>query len=1499
MSPTQTKIIVPSSPSNSPAEVILPLAPSNSPIPSEIKRSVLPSVKINENPRISPYIQANPIEKYEIEQNLGNQRELHENKSTETPQKQGWLLDKNYLSSFVKLYASLFNFGDTKFELNELLIQKSSPTPKASIKLTKQEKILKDITELEQEHYADIETQLTLVTAEETTEKILDDDDFTYLSSCSGIVDPITKEDITPFNGLIIGSGVGKFAELIAKKYPESTFLCFEKRNEFLSIHQERIYNQSISNTYICNNPLTSNLAYKLGTSNGFFRFQFILDLIPLLDELLPHEFEYSLGHLFSTSQTSFVFIPDDRQEGIDSHLEFFNYWKSFKELILNACSKVGLPEPKIQFLSQHSVYRVDLVHSFTKKLNNLCLQSNSTHCTSDNNILLHFDSENIFSGGKSPVAFVDNYKNNHHSICNGFPLRYLLDFDLIPQHSSLVASRLAYSNILNVPENDDKFSYLFPSLGFSDLVYVNQNNFVLAPFAKPNSLYITSTVNNDDDYDDDMDSDLLVDDDNDDDADIPHLDDDMLFMLQDFGFKDLSNEKTKKELFNVLKNGFEYLNNNKHNNNNNLPLPTPSPFKQGIQPPSKENKEKKNDNQSEQNDISLSSLNNEDNEDYEDDDENWKEKLDALFKVKGIEPTYSDNGNDKKVIEFTQYEEYYNKYANYFPKNDDDGNNDDIDNDNNDFDPVKPNSRKLFAWDGSFGNFNFNTVKPSPSPLPKPLSSSFSIFVRDRTINEFNEIWDLLLPHINQLSDTNGLWLIPESRTGFLPSKLAKRFPKATILSIESSPEIIKEQKYMISILGLKNSIFLCNSNYYDRDTLSELSRKSTIARYQILNGKNIFSLLNTMTMSQFTYNFALSLSLSGTTFIHLPDYNYLQFTSSLLQIPFTNENSMKSFLESILETSGIVQEFEIENITPPPSDTDDLDDFESSSLWKITIIKATRSISIGSQSYSIQYGVKYNHFRVDFIDSNSMNSSPIRDIFAFKVDLGSLLHLHVTDDKQKQLIQFYLHDLEIKENMHPSTLFSDYTCKLYHYSPFEEYSVQSDQFKSSVKVRQKENQIRNIIGDKYFSFLHINSGNGEFSSLLAQTSPNSTIISIDSQKENQILHEEIINEYKIYNNLACRKTINRELIDIIRSSPEFFQYVMISNFTQILQSQLTRQQELQFLYPQTSEYLSRLISLGITSFIELPSSKIISLIISTFYGNELAQIPLLSNYYYPSTTFSFLSDDHPITPWEHSGVKVLSSLINDPGIHEVDISELPQVDPSVEIIQVKLVNMSRTVGHHLRLPEHTWKELHSRKYDLNHVNGETFLIRTNDDSRITYDKFGISLVAALRLGVSQETKSRLYDQFIKIPIFEDMAPWNIQFRAGQLEYVDKDSSEESFDWILPYGYQFIIALMNWRESISNFEKCSSPASVIGGPPVIGDCVNSSTKVICKDPENPVPCADDNCYPSFVDCLRALSELEENFIQNFNQSFNVPTTNNNNIPPNPDDTRVNLINFK
>ena len=92
-------------------------------------------------------------------------------------------------------------------------------------------------------------------------------------------------------------------------------------------------------------------------------------------------------------------------------------------------------------------------------------------------------------------------------------------------------------------------------------------------------------------------------------------------------------------------------------------------------------------------------------------------------------------------------------------------------------------------------------------------------------------------------------------------------------------------------------------------------------------------------------------------------------------------------------------------------------------------------------------------------------------------------------------------------------------------------------------------------------------------------------------------------------------------------------------------------------------------------------------------------------------------------------------------------------------------------------------------------------YLTRQFDNHHIPYDSiYGITLIAILRLGLVPEHRSELYSEFLKLPIFEDMAPWNIVIWGSSVGYIDFDTREFTFDEELKSVYRVMSAMMNYK---------------------------------------------------------------------------------------------------
>jgi hypothetical protein len=155
--------------------------------------------------------------------------------------------------------------------------------------------------------------------------------------------------------------------------------------------------------------------------------------------------------------------------------------------------------------------------------------------------------------------------------------------------------------------------------------------------------------------------------------------------------------------------------------------------------------------------------------------------------------------------------------------------------------------------------------------------------------------------------------------------------------------------------------------------------------------------------------------------------------------------------------------------------------------------------------------------------------------------------------------------------------------------------------------------------------------------------------------------------------------------------------------------------------------------------------------------------------------------------------------------------------------------------------------------------------LTRDTDGALIPYDSVhGITLITGLRLGLLAPLKQRAYHQFVSLPLYQDMAPWNIVFLGPRLDYIDYDTRDRTYDLVVPKAYEVMEVLFNYKRTVEDFKKCNGKAGNPYNFPFVSDCVSSSAFTgPCKESQTPVPCGDGTCRSDYVSCLRALSEKE------------------------------------
>ena len=156
-------------------------------------------------------------------------------------------------------------------------------------------------------------------------------------------------------------------------------------------------------------------------------------------------------------------------------------------------------------------------------------------------------------------------------------------------------------------------------------------------------------------------------------------------------------------------------------------------------------------------------------------------------------------------------------------------------------------------------------------------------------------------------------------------------------------------------------------------------------------------------------------------------------------------------------------------------------------------------------------------------------------------------------------------------------------------------------------------------------------------------------------------------------------------------------------------------------------------------------------------------------------------------------------------------------------------------------------------------------------------FRRFGLRLRAELRtgrgvtvqclaaLGLGRAQKSALFSSVLSMPLFEDMAPWNLMAAQGRLEYVDSENAERTLDALLPTLGALSLFFDTFEEMARQLTLCREGA----GNTLYGRSI--PFVAACQDgdfsDERPFPCGHDltqgvacrsgRCSSSFVDCMR------------------------------------------
>lgn len=161
--------------------------------------------------------------------------------------------------------------------------------------------------------------------------------------------------------------------------------------------------------------------------------------------------------------------------------------------------------------------------------------------------------------------------------------------------------------------------------------------------------------------------------------------------------------------------------------------------------------------------------------------------------------------------------------------------------------------------------------------------------------------------------------------------------------------------------------------------------------------------------------------------------------------------------------------------------------------------------------------------------------------------------------------------------------------------------------------------------------------------------------------------------------------------------------------------------------------------------------------------------------------------------------------------------------------------------------------------------------LYRDTDKFAIPYVSIrAITLISALRLGLAESLRERMFTEFLRMPLYEDMAPWNVVLTGKELAYIDYDTRDITFDRDVPNAYRVMTVLMNYKRTVEDFKRCGSKAHTVYGLAFISDCVGTGVEksFSCPSLQLPVPCADGKCHTDYISCLRSLSNTAEELVK-------------------------------
>ena len=418
-------------------------------------------------------------------------------------------------------------------------------------------------------------------------------------------------------------------------------------------------------------------------------------------------------------------------------------------------------------------------------------------------------------------------------------------------------------------------------------------------------------------------------------------------------------------------------------------------------------------------------------------------------------------------------------------------------------------------------------------------------------------------------------------------------------------------------------------------------------------------------------------------------------------------------------------------------------------------------------------------------------------------------------------------------------------------------------------------------------FSYLELGSGLGASALPVAAAHPHATVVSIEDSRLGSDVQLAASLAFGLNNALVCRHSVDGRLVRDLAASPEFFRFVHLAPALTELLAEQGRSE--------VSELVTGALQAGATSMLHIPGAELLSLAMASVFAEPA-----------PPAVHAFRLAAHPTRQWAAAEWRLITELVKPPPTYEFSVrvrvlpsgpdvgsggygvrsprawGRLPQGTLSSGMVRVDITNMTRPVNHHFQ----SEIDGHDRKYTLhvaangsladsagaavaalgNHPNDggriSVQLIRSKDKAGIPYTTLhGVTLIALLRLGLLAPLRARAYHQFVALPLYQDMAPWNIVFLGDALDYIDFDTRDRTFDNVVPAAFEVMEVLFNYKRTVEDFKRCGSKAPNLYNFPFLSDCVGSEAfRGPCPETGKHVPCGDGQCHSDYISCLRAVS---------------------------------------